>query len=357
MSITTFMLQQAVAGGTAPANPLYSYVTSPYISWFPLTVAVAFALIAVIAFVYMLSSFSGRYDLKVWARSKIFDILLSFVLIFIFLLTASIALKMNFAQIFGTIGLVPTTLCGNSTDLFSLALCDLHTFNGYVLAFNQFTFGVGVLLSFVPGLTLSVSMQLLLLRIPILSVAIGTTIQGPSLIEMYTGFIIDAVYTAFVLVQVQFLLLATSLLLFSVLMALGLISRFFVVTRTFGGAMIAFAVGLGLLYPLMVSMTYGYIDVGINPATCAVSPAALQGQASSIIGFGSVFVTPTSQSTDPCTGAQPFLGSFLSYFGLIATGLVFVPIINFIVVDVFIIDFSQAVGERMDFLSMLTGLV
>ena len=34
-----------------------------------------------------------------------------------------------------------------------------------------------------------------------------------------------------------------------------------------------------------------------------------------------------------------------------------IPFLNFIIVDVFVIDFSQAVGERMDFLRLFTALV
>jgi hypothetical protein len=51
------------------------------------------------------------------------------------------------------------------------------------------------------------------------------------------------------------------------------------------------------------------------------------------------------------------MGSVMTYLGLIIIGLVFVPLLNFIIVDTFIIDFSQAIGERMDFLSMLTGIL
>ena len=53
----------------------------------------------------------------------------------------------------------------------------------------------------------------------------------------------------------------------------------------------------------------------------------------------------------------PFLSTFLQVLGYMLAGFTFIPFLNFIIVDTFIIDFSQAIGERMDFMSLLAGVV
>jgi hypothetical protein len=49
--------------------------------------------------------------------------------------------------------------------------------------------------------------------------------------------------------------------------------------------------------------------------------------------------------------------SIVNLAGFTATASLILPILNFVVVNTFVIDFSQAFGERLDFMSLLTNIV
>jgi hypothetical protein len=154
-------------------------------------------------------------------------------------------------------------------------------------------------------------------------------------------------------------------------LGIGLIARIFVITRSFGGAMIALGVGLGIIYPLMVCLTYGFVNVGMQqsfagivaPAVSTVSmvswaldPSTVSSAAiSMLLGTSPVFASVPA----PMTAAQlgGWFWGMVNYLAFVSAGLVLIPFINFLIVDVFIIDFSQAIGERMDFMRLLTGIV
>jgi uncharacterized membrane protein len=49
--------------------------------------------------------------------------------------------------------------------------------------------------------------------------------------------------------------------------------------------------------------------------------------------------------------------SIVNLAGFTATASLILPILNFVVVNTFVIDFSQAFGERLDFMSLLARIV
>ena len=321
-------------------------ITSPLLVWFPVAIAGALAIISIIAIMYMLSTFTGRNDLKVWARTKIYEVLLSVVLIFIFFAVVAFLMSVPFGQIFGSVGLVPTE-CSGVSDLFTLAVCNMYHFNGAVVNIGSMVYGIGVYSTILPSVRLNFN---------VLGVGTGITLDfAPTTLASSMSEATIAVFTMYVLNQVQLLLLCASLLLFSMFLGLGLIARMFVITKSFGGAMIAIGVGLGLIYPLLVCLTYGYVNVGLDASNIqyGVTTGAVEG----ITGLVGTFLT--SWLTIPYATAtfHSWLTGFLMYASLAAAGLVFLPLLNFVILDVFILDFSQAIGERMNFMSLLTGMV
>ena len=155
------------------------------------------------------------------------------------------------------------------------------------------------------------------------------------------GIALNVLLVMLILNQVQLMLLSSSLLFLALFTVMGLILRTFGFTRTFGGAMIALGLGLGLVYPLLVSVTYGFITPHIAQASLANDFANGLGLLYAFI-FGSL----SSGSAD-----------FLARLGYVIMGLTFVPFLNFIILDAFIVDFSKSVGERIDFMSMMTGMI
>jgi hypothetical protein len=333
-----------------------SYITSPLVLWFPIVVLAAVAMIGVLAVMYMLGQFAGRESMRVWAKVKIYEILLSLLTVVLFLFLVSFIFSLNFQQIFSSVGLVPQECMPPSltaTDFFSLAICNMHQFNQQLLNLNGLLYYISLRLSMVPQLTINASKVIKYLS-GISGLGGSITLQPPSAFDTFMGYGLDVLYFAFVLTQVQLLLLAASLLLFSLFMSIGLISRMFVITRSFGGAMVAFGIGLGILFPLMVNLTYGFINVGLDANSSIFTATSLAIMVTGILGIALVFLFATSPLSGPFI---VLLQSFLTFAGLIAVGLTIIPIINFLVIDSFIIDFSQAVGERMSFMSLLTNLI
>ena len=167
---------------------------------------------------------------------------------------------------------------------------------------------------------------------------------------------LQLLYGAYVVSEVQLLLLGSSLLFFSLFMSIGLISRMFEVTKSFGGAMIAFGVGLGIIYPLFVCINYGFLNVGMatnHGALDIANDATLFGGIIGLVGVG-VFSALVGTAL---TQFNTFLTQLIQYIGLAVIGLTIIPVLNFILIDVFIRDFSKAVGEKMSFLSLFTRIV
>lgn len=326
---------------------MYGYITSPYVVWLPVAVAAALAVIGILAVMYALSSFTGNRRIAVWTRAKIYEVLIGFVLIGAFLFLVLVFTSINFVQLFNGIGLVPPSCTQPpSNDLFTLAVCDMYTFNHNITYMNYAVYFIGARLAFIP--TLSVKTP----PVPgIEGLSVGTSVTVvPRADEVFLGYALSALYTAFMLTHLELLLLAAAMLIFSLFMAIGLVSRMFVITRSFGGALIAFAIGLGIVYPLMVSITYGYVDVGLSKTIVTFVTTALAGSIGGILGL---FVF----SGIPALVSGGFAADVAGFIGMALLGLILIPLLNFVIVDVFIIDFSSAVGEKMDLMSLLGGLV
>ena len=136
------------------------------------------------------------------------------------------------------------------------------------------------------------------------------------------------------------------------------------ITRTFGGAMIAFGIGLGILLPLLVAINYGFINVAIQNKLPTIStiPKLITKP------FASLFTNPNSFFASLSANPLKFIGDVLKsigakilnlvdFIGYVFAGVLLLPIFTLVIVDVFISDFSQAVGEKMDFLSILTQVI
>ncbi len=338
-------------------NPILS---SPYTSWFSIVIAGALLILAVVALVYVLAPLIGRSDLRAWARIQFYSILFSILLIVIFEAFGALLYTTNPTNALKSIGVVPDfpfVSCASSSNLFELALCDIYLFNQYAVgAANYYTFVVGLRLAILPSLLVTVT--------PLAGVSnLGISLTIPfSPLDFPIGGVINALATMYTLNQLQLILIAASPLIFAVFISIGLIARIFGITRSFGGAMIAFALGIGFVYPLMTAITYGFIDTVVtNPATITLLSAFITSIVA--ISFIASFL-PAILLAGALAGAaiasaiaallSPFI---IAYFGLLGVGLLFVPLMNFVIVDTFIVDFSQAVGERMDFMSLLTGLI
>jgi hypothetical protein len=341
MMFNPFLLQNTVQG----------FLTGPYGAWFPIVMITAVVVIMIVALIYMICAMIGRENMRAWAKLKIYDVLLSLILVFAFLgICGFVFSAINFPQVFKDAHLAPSSCTGSSqgTDLFSLALCNMRQFNQNILQLNNMLYMMALRFSFVPKITFDASVL-----IPIEGIGPSVSIEPPSALDTLIGYGLQLLYGAYVISEVQLLLLGAALMLFSVFMGIGLIARMFEVTKSFGGAMIAFGIGLGILYPLMVSFTYGYINVNMAANSIAID---FTQWATIIGGMFAVLLFFIFSAAAPA-GFAPWMMSFVTFIGLAFAGLTIIPVINFMIVDVFISDFSKAVGEKMSFLSLLTKII
>lgn len=349
MMLQLFLLLNSCLSGIG------GFLGSPITGWFAFAFAGVMVITLIIALIYAIGPMLGRPEIRGWARMKLYETMFALFLVIIFGGFATMVCTINPVGILGAPGvnLVPnspippttgaaTSLfasggsdCTAATDIYSLSECDLYNFNYNVVYFLtgvmsaattlfSASTNIGIGYNFIPGVEgfgVQVTLGAQLIPLKLLAEAEATTIGSLILLS-----------------QVQLLLLDASMAIFAILLPMGLVARIFGVTRTFGGAMIAFALGLGVIFPIMIAINYGFLLQSINNLqlfTFLSNPLTIN-----------ILSDITSISLD-----------LLSYLGVAIVGLLILPLLTFTVVNTFILDFSQAVGERMDFLSLLTTIV
>jgi hypothetical protein len=352
---------------------LTSYIESPYAIWMPIALLAALAVLFVLGLIYMISTVLGRTDFRTWVRVKIYDVFFSIVIIFIFFCVLTAYFDVNPVPYYGSLGLVPNGAEGNCeavTDYISLAACDMQTFISYSLNLNNFVYTTMIDFSLIPDVKVDTTSLAADAQIADSGLGFSFTYSfSPVPAQTFVGGMIGAIYPLLLINEVQLLILSASLLIFSVAMSVGLIARIFGVSRSFGGSMIALAVGIGVLYPLLVSLTYGFLDAGMQAASGCVPPVSYVGLCLlNVEEFGAiisqVFTLVVIASTNFGGVLAPFgalatwlIGNIISYAGIVLLGISLIPLLNFLIVDTFIIDFSRAIGEKVDFMSLLTSII
>ncbi|MCL5440590.1 MAG: hypothetical protein M1448_01750 [Candidatus Marsarchaeota archaeon] len=361
-------LLMAVPVAAAAAQPsAFPNIVSPA-GFEGLAAVMVLAVISASAMAYGLGNIINRASVKEWSKSQIYEALLSLALLVLFAGFLHLFL-INPIHAFSTLRLVPNSCSSSSaappTNIFELSACDLSSFNNN--AFNAYggLFWLTFLSSSVPGVEIKIS--------PFgisPSASGGVPISGsdfggitlstetdlvPTSADQFFSFAFSILLFAIALNQVQMILLSSSMLFLYLFITIGLVARIFGFSRGFGGVMIALGLGLGFVYPLLVSITYGFINVqlqsfgaglpffaqGINSFSMAVYFIKL------LLGFVESLFTSTL-SINP---------NVMGMVGDLIIGLTLIPIMNFVILDTFIMDFSASIGERLNFMSLLTGFI
>lgn len=354
--IPNFLLAPAA---NACSTNLLGCLTPIYVAWFAVALIGSLFILFTLILIYGLVTFIGRSDIKTWTRTKILDVIVSFLLITIFGTVAAFVFTTNMGYLNSPGNLVPPNCVSHISNIYDLSTCEMYQFIGYTNSVNVKQYWLLLVTSsFQPGVEVSAQFSA---RTGI-SLSAGTEatfalIPGDTLFK-YGGTAIDLIYGFALANDVQMIILAASALIFVILMSLGLIARVFGVTKTFGGAMIAFAVGVGVLYPLVTCITYGFINTGINNVQIPARDALITLLSSRLVvpslAWYDLYVLVFGQGSSAILNTA---GYIFTYVGLVWTGLTIVPIMNLIIVDVFIVDFSQAIGERIDLMSMLVRVL
>ncbi len=388
--MSALLLQAAGCSvGSVQFNPA-CFLSIPPTIWFPIFLAIISVAISVIVVIYALSPLLGRNDIKVWSKIKIYEILLTVLLAVFFLALSSFLYTVNPAPVLSSIGLLPSTCnpmisntpsSSNVNNLYGIAVCDMYQYNQHVASFSSGVFYMAMIAGIAP--TANFNAVALVGGIPDLPSSGAGGAASPGLgvsflvnfvpiqfVFQYLVPLMSAYFAVVILAQMQQILLSASMLLFSVFMIMGFVARAFTVTRTFGGSMIAFALGIGFIYPLVTLMSYGFLDVAIAnvPNAVCVPGACFQGSFTTLMSailkglFGAVVTAATSNCSNPAAAAcqntalSTAITPLVIYGGFVSAGLMLLPLLNLIIVDAFIVDVSRTIGERIDLMSLLTRI-
>ena len=345
-------------------NSINSFLTAPYTAWFPITLIAATLIIVILALIYLFAPLMGREDIRRNIGIMIYQTLFGIVLIMAFGIFATWLCSFNAESILQNLHLVLVNIPQGLTvpyngNLYETALYDLYWFTNYGALAN--TNGLSSLLYVAlntgPSFKIEINYEP---GVQDLGLSEEVSFTASSILNSYISYMNQALYWLFIINDLQFIIISAAPIIFAIFVSIGLIARIFGFSRNFGGSLIALGVGIGFVYPLMVSITYGFINVAysqlfnnilMNVATNAFGTNLQSVLARVVIG---------SITEGISTAADLILSSIYSIINLVgftATASLILPILNFVVVNTFVIDFSQAFGERLDFMSLLTNIV
>ena len=344
--IFSFMLQNASA-----ANAIQFPVTAK--SGIIMATIIILLVFTVTALVYMFSRLTNSYKAKAWATSQIYEALLSFFMLLVFATFVYLFLT-NPQNAFGSVGLVPEA-CVSSSNIFELSVCDVTTFNNYALSLTKASF----ILLYIVGLNSGFKKTFPIFEYagPFVNSQASVSLSLKSLLPTSSfvpaELMVIGLIAALALSNVQSILLASSMLFLSFFIIVGLVSRTFGFSRSFGGVMVAIGLGLGLVYPLIVSITYGFIDTTMYQSYTA----ALIQLPKLIISITGVILAMVIKSSTLSVISSTTVSTIFKSFGYTIAGLTVIPLMNFMILETFIVDFSTAIGERISFMQLLSGYI
>ncbi len=332
-------------------------------SWEGIAVIAVLLIIAIAAIVYMLAGATGSATARTWSKMQIYEAFVSILLIGIFG-ALSYMFFLNPQGAFAGAGLLPGNVithtgcyASNVNNIYNLSACDMGAF--MVNATNYFAtiYYVGfIAAATVPGVIINAT-PFTVIGQGTVSFQLGTPSFLPSSLESMFETGASGLLFLILLNQIQMILISGSLLFLSLFMVLGLVARCFGFTRTFGGSLIALGLGLGLVYPMLISMTYGFIDVQLQSASWVTLAGAIFSTLyTMVLGTGvscTVNVAQAAVQSSTCG----YLDTAVLTTGYLIVGLLIIPLLNFAILDAFIVDFSRAMGERVDFMSMIGSVI
>jgi len=335
-------------------NSINNFLTAPYTAWFPITLVAATLIIVILAVVYLLAPLVGRDDIKRNINIMIYQTLFSIVLILAFGMFATWLCSFNAESLLQSLNLnLVTSIAPKNANLYETALYDLYWFTNYgALANTNFFLPlVYYLLNIGPQLSLEINF---IPGVQTLGFSAKASFSLSNVLGSYIGYINDAISWLFIVNDLQFIIISAAPIIFAIFVSMGLIARIFGFSRSFGGSLIALGVGIGFVYPLMVSITYGFINVAYSQLIANMLPNVAANAFGTSIQ--SALVSLLTGKALP-NAILSTIYDIINIAGFTATASLILPLLNFIVVNTFVLDFSQAFGERLDFMSLLTSII
>jgi len=339
-------------------NSINNFLTAPYTAWFPITLIAATLIIVILAVVYLLAPLVGRDDIKRNISIMIYQTLFSIVLILGFGMFATWLCSFNVEGPLQNLNLIlvnipPGVHIPYGGNLYETALYDLYWFTNYgALANTNFFLSlIYYLLNIGPQLSLEINF---IPGVQTLGFSAKGSFSLSNVLGSYIGYINDAISWLFIVNDLQFIIISAAPIIFAIFVSMGLIARIFGFSRSFGGSLIALGVGIGFVYPLMVSITYGFINVAYSQLIANMLPNVAANTFGASIQSALVSLLTGKALPNAILSS---IYDIINIAGFTATASLILPLLNFIVVNTFVLDFSQAFGERLDFMSLLTSII
>jgi len=345
-------------------NSINSFLTAPYTAWFPITLIAATLIIVILAVIYLFAPLIGREDIRRNIGIMIYQTLFGIVLIMAFGIFATWLCSFNAESLLQNLHLIlvkipPGLTIPYNGNLYETALYDLYLFTNYGALAN--TNGLSSLLYLAlntgPSFKIQIDYEP---GVQYLGVSEDVSFTASSILNSYMSYMNQALYWLFIINDLQFIIISAAPIIFAIFVSIGLIARIFGFSRNFGGSLIALGVGIGFVYPLMVSITYGFINVAYSQLFNNIFMNTVANAFGTNLQSVLVRLAIGRITGGISTAVDVFLSliyTIVNIVGFTATASLILPILNFVVVNTFVIDFSQAFGERLDFMSLLTSIV
>ena len=237
-----------------------SYMPISPTPWVLLALAGVLMVMGVASMIYALSGLWGGAQARAWSRKQMIECVLSIVLLIMFSFLYAFFLFNPTGYLSG-LHLVPSACSSGTspaTNLFALSSCDISTFQQ-----SAFTYVGWDMLYAISATALTPGIRI--------QAEITSTVNfiwtlpsiWPFSLTTATALVTSVLIFVLMLNQIQVILISAAPLFLSLFLTLGIVARTFGITRTFGGTMIAFGLGLGFIYPLLIAVTYGFLTVQI----------------------------------------------------------------------------------------------
>jgi len=296
----------------------------------------------VISLLYMLGSFMGNPGLTARAKNEMYQVLVTALFLASIILFVSVACNVDVSGVGlgvgGNMYYVAELYLAWLRDMVASTLASFIFLSHVVLGFTSFSAGVPITFVTVYGqpFTGMYSMMTLLnLLINVLSISLLVTI---------------AQIVTLKIIEVSAL---------NVLLPVGVVCRSFPITRRFGGALMAIAIGLYIGYPFLLVLDFAFM--GQSTSIADVSSLSLVWDAfkSNFISIAAGVYTGNplmSLYAVQAFALDLFLNTVIARFAPVIVAAFLLPAINGIVLVVLVRELSRALGEEVD-ISTLTKVV
>ena len=340
-----------------------NYFTNSLDSTYYLVLIAVLMVAAIAGFVYMLSKVVSSNNGMNWAKSQIYNAIIAVILVLLFISLTGLMFSNPQSLLSGAGALPSTCSAANVNTVFNLSMCDLSTFTVSGYAMMQTVYYLSYFEGLAPGIEASTN-------IPFTVPGVGVSTEIPSFmpestVEM-TSTILDAMIFMLMLNQLQMLILAGAPLFLTLFLSIGIFAWVFGISRRFGGTMLALGLGLGIVFPILISITYGFLDHGILTMLGNVTQVSdifsamgsiFANTINAFFSLAELWLTGSAAASSSYQVAMSQITTLLSGLGYIFAGLTFLPFLNFTILDAFVVDLSKAIGERTSFMELITGLI